>query len=66
MTARLLRILAESLERDFMTTEDRKAWVTALRGDAKSLEWRQAESAALTARTERPRSRLTNKQGAKG
>ena len=43
VTARMLRLLADSLENEFMTAEDRKAWVTALRGDAKSLEWQTAE-----------------------
>lgn len=37
MTSNQLRTLADSLERDFITQEDRKAWVTALRGHAKSV-----------------------------
>lgn len=43
MTARQLRLLADCLEREFVTAEDRKAWITSLRGDAKSLEWRMQE-----------------------
>lgn len=45
MTARAMRILADSLENQFMTEEDRKGWVTTLRGNAKSLEWRAMEAA---------------------
>lgn len=43
MTARQLRLLADSLETRFMTDADRKAWITALRGDAKILDWRRHE-----------------------
>lgn len=38
MTPRKLRLLADSLERNFMTEEDRKGWVSDLRGHAKSVE----------------------------
>lgn len=43
MSPRKLRLLAECLERNFITEEDRKSWVTDLRGMAKVMEWRQAE-----------------------
>lgn len=39
MTAKSIRLLADSLERNFMTEEDRKGWVTALRGHANAVEW---------------------------
>ncbi len=44
MSARKLRLLAECLERNFITEEDRKGWVTDLRGAAKHLEWRAEEA----------------------
>ncbi len=46
MSYRSLRALADSLEREFMTAEDRRAWVTALRGMAKSWEWAAQDAAA--------------------
>lgn len=38
MTPNKLRALADSLESNFMTQEDRKAWVTELRSHAKNIE----------------------------
>ncbi len=38
MSPKKLRLLAECLERKFITEEDRKGWVNDLRGFAKSLE----------------------------
>jgi hypothetical protein len=38
VSPRKLRLLAECLERNFITEEDRKGWVTDLRGFAKSME----------------------------
>jgi hypothetical protein len=38
MTSRKLRVLADSLERNFMTEEDRKGWINDLRGLAKGIE----------------------------
>lgn len=38
-----LRLLADSLERNFITAEDRKGWTSDLRGFAKSIERRMAE-----------------------
>lgn len=38
MTPNSLRVLADCLERDFMTTEDRHRWVSDLRGFAKGIE----------------------------
>jgi hypothetical protein len=44
MSAVKLRLLADCLEREFMTVEDRKAWMSALRGCAKSIERRREDS----------------------
>lgn len=38
MTAKTLRLLADCLECEFMTTEDRHRWVSDLRGFAKGIE----------------------------
>jgi hypothetical protein len=38
MSPKKLRLLAECLERNFMTEEDRRGWVNDLRGAAKNLE----------------------------
>lgn len=38
MSTDKLRLLAECLERNFMTEEDRHGWVNDLRGLAKSIE----------------------------
>lgn len=48
MSAKKLRLLAECLERDFITEEDRKGWISDLRGMAKQMEWRQAEEGEPT------------------
>ncbi len=42
MTARNLRLLADCLDRNFITAEDRKEWASDLRGLAKNIE-RQME-----------------------
>lgn len=47
MSPRKLRLLAECLEREFITTEDRKGWVTDLRGFAKSMEWAAQDAAEI-------------------
>lgn len=39
MTATAMRNLADSLERNFMTEEDRKGWIQDLRGHARGVEW---------------------------
>ncbi len=44
MSARKLRLLAECLERRFMTDEDRHGRVNDLRGMAKRQEWAMAEA----------------------
>ena len=54
MSPKKLRLLAECLERDFITTEDRKGWITDLRGLAKTLERRMAESTTLVDSIEDP------------
>jgi hypothetical protein len=38
MTPRKLRLLAECLDLNFITAEDRKGWATDLRGFAKDIE----------------------------
>ena len=38
MSGKYLRLLADSLERKFMTEEDRKGWITKLSGMAKDME----------------------------
>lgn len=43
MTARKLRLLAECLENNFMTAEDRRGWITDLRGFAKDMERSRAD-----------------------
>ena len=43
MSPQRLRLLAECLERDFITFEDRKGWVSDLRGFAKTMERAAAE-----------------------
>jgi hypothetical protein len=45
MSARKLRLLAECIERNFITEEDRRGWVSDLRGLAKNIERQQCESA---------------------
>lgn len=45
MSPKKLRALADSLERDFMTSEDRCGWVNDLRSFAIMLERRAAEPA---------------------
>lgn len=44
MSARKLRLLAECLERNFITEEDRKGWVNDLRGAATSMEREMADA----------------------
>ena len=44
MSPRKLRLLAECLEREFITAEDRKGWINDLRGLAKRLEWLATEA----------------------
>lgn len=48
MSPRKLRLLAECLENNFITAEDRKGWINDLRGLAKSLE-REGQDARETA-----------------
>jgi hypothetical protein len=38
VTSRKLRLLADSLENNFITAEDRKGWASDLRGLAKNIE----------------------------
>lgn len=38
MSPKKLRLLAECLENNFITAEDRKGWISDLRGFANSLE----------------------------
>jgi hypothetical protein len=38
MSPNKLRLLAECMERDFITSEDRHGWVNDLRGFAKDIE----------------------------
>ena len=45
MTPKKLRLLAECLDNNFITEEDRKSWANDLRGMAKSME-RDREDAA--------------------
>ncbi len=44
MSPRRLRLLAECLDNNFITAEDRKGWASGLRGFAKTLE-REAKDA---------------------
>lgn len=53
MTARKLRLLADSLENRFMTEEDRQGWINDLRGAAKSLERARVELAEEPQMTKR-------------
>lgn len=50
MSPRKLRLLAECLELGFMTDEDRKGWVSDLRGFAKDLERAAADARSLKGR----------------
>ena len=43
MTPRKLRLLAECLDLNFITVEDRHGWATDLRGMAKSMERERAD-----------------------
>jgi hypothetical protein len=39
-----MRLLADSLEREFMTAEDRRGWISDLRGHAKGMERAAADA----------------------
>lgn len=47
MSPRKLRLLAECLERNFITEEDRRGWISDLRGFAKMIERRTEEKTEI-------------------